>query len=430
MSELDCLEVDMACVPFFTEIQRNGIAINPAEFALLDKEFSGKMEELQATISQIAGRTINPGSADQLEKYLYKDMGLHKLSPIAKHTKASGQDGRPERWTTNSDVLMSIIDKHPVIEPIIRWKEYQKLVTSYIRVLPLLADKDGRVRSRNVRLTRTATGRPSMSEPNLLAQPIRTEDARRVRRGFVAPKGKALLEIDLNQIEMRVSADNSQDPVMMAIYMADEDIHAQTASSMFRLPIDQLDEMKHRYPAKRTGFGILNLITAQGLLRELIAGGAKEWDETGCQKLIDDWFGIYQGIAAWIEQSKATARRYGKIEDMWGRVRLVPELISVHRSIREAGLRQAVNAPIQMGAAGVIKRIMIAVWEVIKNIKEECKPLLQIYDSLLFEVEEGIVEVMASEIKEVMETAVRLSIPIKAKAEVGKSWGQMEKVTV
>src|SRR3990167_1736622 len=235
----------MACIPMFCAIQRNGLLINPAEFALLDTEFTSKMEELQSDINRLAGRMVNPGSPEQVEGLLFKDMGLHTLSPIARQTKMSGQDGNPERWTTSSDVLMSVIDKHPVVEPIIRWKEYNKLVTTYIRTLPLMADSDGRVRSKNLRITRTTTGRPSMSEPNLLNQPRRSKDAKRVRRGFVAGKGKVLLELDLNQIEMRMAAHCSEDPVMCSIFELGGDIHSETASSMFRIPIEQVDGDKH-----------------------------------------------------------------------------------------------------------------------------------------------------------------------------------------
>jgi len=412
----------------FVEIQRNGIMIDPHEFSLLDKEFTAKMEALSSDINRMAGRIINPGSPDQVEQLLFKEMGLNKYSPIAKRTKSSGQDGNPERWSTGSEILESITDRHPIVQLIINWKEYQKLITSYIRVLPLLADSDGRVRSKNLRITRTVTGRPSMSEPNLLAQPTRTDDARKVRRGFVASPGYKLVDIDLSQIEMRVTAHCSQDPVMMDIFINDEDIHAQTASSQFKIPIDQLDEMKHRYPAKRTGFGILNLITARGLLRELIAGGATGWDEIKCQGLIDSWFGIYKGVMSWLENSKAEARRYGKVEDMWGRVRLVPELMSVHKWIREAGLRQAVNAPIQMGAAGIIKRIMVEVWDLISVMVDGCRPLLQIYDSLLFEIEDELAVTYGQIIKGLMEETVKLSVPVKSKAEIGDNWGEMERI--
>ncbi len=429
MSALDVLEVDMATIPMFVAIQRNGLLINHNEFALLDKEFSQRMEELQSDINRLAGRTVNPGSPEQVEKLLFKDMGLHTLSPIARQTKMSGQGGNPERWTTSSDVLMSVIDKHPVVEPIIRWKEYNKLVTTYLRTLPLMADSDGRVRSKNLRITRTTTGRPSMSEPNLLNQPRRSKDAKRVRRGFVAGKGKVLVELDLSQIEMRMAAHCSEDPVMCAIFDSDGDIHDETASSMFRIPIDQVDSDTHRDPCKSAGFGILYLISARGLLQYMIDHGIKGWDEDGCQGLIDRWYEVYGGIKAWQEEVKARARRYGRVEDIFGRVRLIPEVMSVHKSVREAGIRQAVNGPIQMGAGGVIKRVMVRVWnELVEPLVGMCDPLLQIYDSLLFEVEEGLAVDMAMETREVMGSTVKLKVPVNAKAEMGSNWGEMEKV--
>ncbi len=430
MSAIKVLDLDMSVVPMFCAMQNNGIAISKDEFALLDTEYTGKCEELSSKINTLAGRTLNPGSSEQVEAFLFKELKLQKYSLIAKRTEASGKDGNPERWSTSGDILMSIIDKHPVIEPIIRWKEYDKLLNTYIRVLPQLVSSDGRVRSENLRITRTTTGRPSMSRPNLLAQPTRSKDAKRVRRGFVAPPGRELIELDFSQLQMRGAAHCSQDPVMCSILNTGGDIHSETASSIFRLPIPQLDEMSHRYPAKRAGFGVLFCISGLGLLRVLIDSGCVGWDEEKCTKLINDWYGIYEGIKQYQEEIKTMARRWGKVEDMFGRVRLVPEVFSVHKEIREAGLRQAVNGPIQMLEVGIIKSAMREIWKMIVNDLgvERVKPLLQIYDSLLFEVEKGMGEWVAALFREIMENVVELIVPVKASPAIGENWGEMVKL--
>jgi len=234
-----------------------------------------------------------------------------------------------------------------------------------------------------------------------------------------------------SQIEMRVVAHDSQDRKMMSIFRNKEDIHSATASNIFHLPIDQLDEMKHRYPSKRVGFGILNLISPKALLRELTLGGAEGWTVAGCTKIINDWFTLYEGVAAWIEEKKTEAYRTGMVRDMFGRIRLVPEVISSQKYIREAGLRQAVNAPIQMGAQGIIKEAMrqlVPFFREWMGVGRIVIPLLQIHDDLIWEIEDELMPIVVPLIKDIMEHCISLSVPLQVDVRAGKRWNTLNKM--
>ena len=412
------LDRDMRMLPLVAHMQANGFGTDLDKFRSLRSEFERRKEELLVDIEKVSG-PINPGSAQQVSELLFK-LRLKKSPKLKK-------------GDTDLAALESIVHRHPVVKHIIDWKRYDKLIDSFIDVLLRKTDEDGRIRTK-LRVTRVITGRLSSSDPNLMAQPVRTEEGRKIREGFVAQDGYTLMSADYSQIEMRVVAHISADKAMLNVFRTGKDIHTATACSMFRVPPDQIDEMKHRYPAKRVGFGILNLISAGKLMRELTLGGAEGWTEQKCQQLIYDWFGVYQGVRSWIEEQKAHARRFGYVKDMWGRIRLVPEVLSVHKQIVEAGIRQACNAPIQMGAQGIIKEAMAQLVPFVdswnagsRDGKPVVLPLLQIHDDLIFEVRDDVVMEVVPVIKAVMEGCVSLSVPIRADVKTGKVWAKMTK---
>lgn len=414
----EVLDRDMRMLPMVAAMQRNGMKIDQEYFRDLRKEFVGEMEQLQEVIDEMVasrlGHSLNPNSPVQVGDLLYK-LRLKR-------------DPNLRKGDTDHAALERVVDKHPVVSKILEWRGYAKLIDSYIDVLLAKVSPDGRIRS-NLRITRVVTGRLSSGNPNLMAQPTRTEVGRKIRGGFVAEDGYALLSRDYSQIEMRVVAHISQDEEMMRVFNENIDLHSATASRMFHIPMEQVEEMKHRYPAKRVGFGILNLISARKLLRELILGGAEGWTEQDCQSMIDEWFNVYTGVRSWIEEQKAHARRYGYVRDMWGRVRMVPEVVSVHPQVREAGLRQGCNAPIQMGAQGIIKEAMGQIWEVYRDLGPEVvRPLIQIHDDIVDEVREDMVEAVCSITKDIMENCVKLDVPIRVDPKVGHRWNEMRKV--
>ncbi len=417
------LERDLREVPMVVDIQRGGMPVDLDHFKSLGEEFVKKYEAIEAKIQKQIGYWINPGSPDDCRNLLFTRLGL---KPIKK-TKGK------TNFSSDNSVLERLRGVHPVVEDIIQWRAYETLKTSFVDVLIAKAASDGNVRS-SWGMTTVVTGRLNSRNPNLMAIPVRTTDGRRIRDGFVAPKGCVILEPDYSQAEMRIIAHESQDPTMLKIFNSDEDIHTATACLIFCLPEEKIDEMAHRYPTKRAGFGILNDISASGLLRELEVGGAKGWTEFKCQGLIDQWFNTYGAVKAKMEEWKSVARRYGRVFDMFGRYRLCPETISVHPYIREAGLRQASNAPIQMGAQGVIKQAMGELIPVYHYFQEEegkvCRPLAQVHDSIPFLIEESIVDTVVPILKAVMENSVPLSVPMKVDFKIGKTWGTTRKYTI
>jgi uracil-DNA glycosylase family 4 len=415
------MEVDLAISPMILEMMQRGMGVDLPHFAHLRHDLERRMWAIEGDMRKQLGFPINPASSDQVRHLLFKHL---KLKP-PKLTK------KGDKESTDHAVLEELRGEHPAVDHIVEYREANKLVGTFIDVLSAKASNasDGRVHA-TISTTRVVTGRLACKNPNLLAIPVRSELGRRLRDGFVAREGCSLVANDYSQIEMRLCAHVSQDPVMMDIFLRGADIHAETASSMFGIPLDQLDEMQHRYPAKRVGFGVLYYIGPKSLRRELYVGGAGWWSENLCEELITKWFKKYAGVKHFMEHTRAYARRHQEVRDMFGRKRLVPEVLSVHGWIREAGLRQAANAPIQMGAQGIIKRAMRDLVPIVTEFQEAgytFNPLIQIHDDLMFEISDEIIPIAVSVIKDVMENAVKLSIPVRVDTKIGKTWGSMAK---
>ena len=240
----------------------------------------------------------------------------------------------------------------------------------------------------------------------------------------------SFLALDYSQIELRVAAHVSQDPTMLDIFRSDGDMHKTTACSMFGLPPEEIDDKAHRRPAKTTNFGTIYLISAKGLWSQFQHEGLTQFSEDDCQDFLDSWRRTYPGFFDWVEEVKAEARRTGMVRDMFGRIRWVPELRSSLKYVREAGIRQGVNAPIQSGAGGILKEAMRRLTPVVNSWQYDynviCRPLLQVHDELIFEVEDAWLPVMAPQFQDIMVNAVKLSVPVKVDCEVGKNWKELE----
>jgi DNA polymerase-1 len=405
---------DMAALPMVVDMMANGMPVDINAFHSLSNYFQSRMDliqrKMQLTIGHLLeGKAVNPASYPQMSTLIYDRLELH-----LKGGKFRSKKGAVNKSTAN-DILKRYIHLHPSVQDIIDWREYQKL----------------RIRT-TLRITRVATGRLSSSKPNLMAQPTRSFEGRKVRDCYVAGEGNLFLSGDYSQVEMRVAANDSKDETMMGIFWRGEDIHAITASRMFGVPISQLDEMKHRYPAKRVGFGILNLITAEGLQRELTVGGAEGWSISDCEEMIKSWFDIYRGIAAYMKASGEQAKRYGYVRDMWGRIRYIPGIRSVNRWARIEAERQAGNAPIQMAAQGIIKEAMGRLVPVYRDLNEigMVAPLLQVHDDLCWEIAEYMMEIVKSKIRPIMEGVAPKDfiIPLPIDFKEGKKWGSIKKI--
>lgn len=393
---------DLSAMHMVDDMQRFGMPLSVERLHELGAEFDEEMERINLEIDLLAGFRINPASPPQVLKFLHST-GIRPRSTENATLEAIG--------TTATKLI-------------VEWREAQKMRTSFVNVLLEKRGEDDRIRA-DLRTTRVITGRISASNPNLMAIPVRTERGRKIRSAFVASPGHVLTSADYSQVEMRVTAHCSQDVEMINVFNSDQDIHAVTASKAFGVPISQLDEMKHRYPAKRVGFGVLNAVSAQGLLRELTTYGATGWDLQSCQEFIDEWFKIYAGVAKWLSGLRAQARRFGYVTDMFGRRRLIPEIRSAHRYIQADGLRAACNAPIQMGAQGVIKQAMGKLVPVYRRYR--ARPLMQIHDDLIHEArDDDLLDEFIGEKVYIMENCVQLAVPLKVDPKVGQSWATMK----
>jgi len=430
MGLVDTFWRDMAALPMVVEMMGNGMPVDIESFKELSGYFQSRMDliqrKLQVTVGHhLDGKFVNPASYPMMSELIYDKLKLHEEGGSHKAKKGGGKK------STANEVLKRYLKLHSAPQDIIDWREYQKLKTTYSDVIPLLASDDLRVRG-TMRITRVATGRLSCAKPNLMAQPSRSEEGRKVRDCYVCKNGNVFMSFDYSQVEMRVAANDAQDERMLEIFWNDLDIHAQTASKMFGVPIDQLDDMKHRYPAKRVGFGILYMITAEGLQRELAASvGEGIFSLSDCKEMIESWFKIYRGIAAKMKEYGSYAKRYGYVRDMYGRLRYIPGIRSMNRWLRMEAERQAGNAPVQMGAQGIIKEAMGQLMPVVKKVNEDIgylAPLLQIHDDIVWETEEWMVPIVTPIIKDVMEGVAPddFLVPLKVDMKYGQRWGSMK----
>jgi uracil-DNA glycosylase family 4 len=403
----EALKLDCSIIPMISDMENIGMKVDIEAINELRQEFKSRLMGLERKISGMAGRGVNPGSTFDTSKML-AELKVYSRAGIS----------------TDAEHLKKVEDRHPVVPLIIKWRGYDKLVSSYINVLPARADKEGRVHT-TIKSTRTRTGRLASSNPNLMAQPVRTEEGRMIRGALVAAEGHLLDCADYSQIEMRIAAHESGDTTLCSIFRNKEDIHKKTAAGMFKIKESEVDEMKHRYPAKRVGFGILTGITPEGLANEFALEGVSGWTVSDCSSLIKEWYRVYSGVHEWIKDSIAETRRTGVVRSWSGRVREVPEIRSNNTLIREAGERYVVNGKVQMGAQDVIKKAMRDMTPIYKDMQGNgyfVWPLIQVHDELLFEVDEEIGEMFLATMISVMEGAVSMDVPIVAEGNTGKTW--------
>lgn len=424
----DTLLRDMRAMPMVVDMMANGMKVNLESFAKLGVYLQGRMDLLQRKIQAMVGhhmdgKSINPNSAPQMAYLIYHKLKLQDLGGRHK-AKKGGKE------STADDILKRYLSHHPVVQEIIDWRGYSKLKNSYADAIPKMVSPDGRIRT-TIRMTRVATGRLSSSKPNLMAQPTRSSEGRMVRDCYEAEDDCLLVSGDYSQVEMRVAASEAKDKKMIEIFLSGQDIHSITASEMFGIPVSQVKEKEHRYPAKRVGFGILNLITAEGLHRELVTGGSTIHSLDDCRYMVRAWFEIYSGIAAYMKANGEFAKRNGYVIDCWNRRRYIPGIKSTNRWGRIEAERQAGNAPIQMGAQGIIKEGMGKLVPIYRELESRgegpVRPLIQIHDDIVWEIGEGILPAALPLIREHLEGSAPpgFLIPLEIDFKVGKKWGSL-----
>jgi DNA polymerase-1 len=386
-------------------MERSGIMVDRETLSRMSNAFAQKMAGLESEIHELAGGPFNVQSAAQVGEILFGRMNL----PGGTKTK-TGQ------WSTTADVLEDLATEHALPGRILDYRQLQKLKSTYTDALQQAIDPDtGRVHTSYIQ-SGAATGRLSSTDPNLQNIPVRTEEGRRIREAFVAPKGRVLVSLDYSQIELRILAHVAGIDALKAAFAAGQDIHAATASEMFNVPLDQMTPDIRRQ-AKAINFGVIYGISGFGLARNL------RIPRDQAQGFIDRYFERFPGIRAYMDATVDYAKRTGWVETLFGRKIHTPE-INAKGPTAGFARRAAINAPIQGTAADVIRRAMIRMEKAIDGLPATM--LLQVHDELLFEVDEAAVDPLIARVKEVMEgaahPAVHLTVPLTVEAGHGPTW--------
>lgn len=402
LSELyDKLELPLCRVLF--SMENDGVYVNDSALSELGHSFTEKTRQLETKIFQIAGEEFNILSPKQLGAVLFEKLGL----PAKKKTKSG--------YSTDADVLEKLKDKSEIIQPVLDYRFLTKLKSTYVDGLTQLkCNKDGRIHS-TFNQCLTATGRLSSSEPNLQNIPARTEIGREIRKAFEAKPGYLLVDGDYSQIELRLLAHISGDSDMIAGFNSGEDIHARTASEVFHVPLSEVTS-EQRSAAKAVNFGIVYGISVYGLSENLNipVSVAKDY--------IDRYFERYPSISSYMKKCVSDALECGYASTLYGRRRALPELKSSNFNVRSFGERVAMNMPIQGTAADVIKIAMLNTVRMLEQSGIDARLILQVHDELILEVKEEDAIKAQTILKNAMESAVDLSVPLTVEVKTGKSW--------
>jgi len=397
--------IEMPLVPVLANLENNGVLVDQNTLKQLSNELSKRMDDKQKEIYQSAGMEFNISSPKQVGEVLFDKL---KVVEKAKKTK-SGQ------YVTSEEVLENLRYKHPVIEKILEYRGLKKLLSTYIDALPLLINpKTGRIHT-SFNQTVTSTGRLSSSNPNLQNIPVRDEDGKEIRKAFIPDKGCDYFSADYSQIELRIMAHLSGDPNMIDAFNHDLDIHAATASKIYKIPIEEVNTDMRR-KAKTANFGIIYGISAFGLANRLGI------DRKEAKELIDNYFVTFPQVKAYMEKSIETAREKGYVETIFHRKRYLPDIISHNAIVRGYAERNAINAPIQGSAADIIKVAMTKIYEQFQAKGIQSKMLLQVHDELNFSVYPDEKEMVEKIVIEAMENAYKMKVPLKADCGWGNNW--------
>jgi len=417
----DVFRIDMDTIPLVLEMMETGIPANKDKLIELGKYFGEQAELTKERIEDIAGGVINPGSHDDVRELLFTTLDL-------KSTRTTHSN----ILSTDAKALGQLMTAHPVVPLIRDYREYIKLKSTYAEVLPEYIEADGRIRC-TINITRTDTGRLSTKSPNLMGQPVKSEEGKKIRMCYEAPDDFVFMSGDYSQIELRVLAEDADEEAMKEVYRRNEDIHTATACRVFGLPASQIDAYKHRSPAKRVNFGIPYGITAKGLYETMLSDGADAsyWTISMCQDFMDAWFNAYPNVNKYIAAKHAQARRFGYVTDMFGRRKFTPGAKSRIQGLINEALRQAQNQPIQSAAQNIMKIAMGKLRPVIEELRNEgalIYPVIQIHDDILWLVHEKDLAVCSAYTVHVMSNAVKLSIPTPVDPQYGKVWGGMKDI--
>jgi DNA polymerase-1 len=402
-------EIDLPLVPVLARMEQAGVKIDTEALAKMSSELEREIGIKAQEIYAAAGTEFNVGSPKQLGDVLFNKMNLAK--PV--------KYGKGRVISTAVDVLETLAEDHPIARMVLDYRQLTKLKSTYVDTLPALIHRStGRVHT-TFGQTGTATGRLSSTNPNLQNIPIRTELGRGIRAAFIAEPGHVLLTADYSQIELRLLAHFSRDPLLVEAYRRGDDVHTLTASQVFGVP-PLMVTADHRRAAKVVNFGIVYGLSPFGLSQNLGI------EPSEAKQFIAAYFEKYAGVRAFIDKTLAEARRDLKVKTLFGRIRPIPDINSKNANQRGFAERTAVNTPLQGTAADLIKIAMIRIDAALRERKLKSRMTLQVHDELVFEVPEKEVDEMKSLVREQMEKAHALSVPLQVEMGVGQNWRDLE----
>jgi DNA polymerase-1 len=403
-------EVELPLIPVLARMEATGVALDGAALAVLDREFASEIARLEQGIYTDVGHEFNLGSPKQLEQVLFYELNL----PKGRKTKTG--------YSTDASVLEELRPAHPMVDKLLEWRVYTKLRSTYVEALPTLLAADGRLHT-TFHQAVAATGRLSSSDPNLQNIPIRTELGRKIRRAFVAGEPDlVLLAADYSQIELRILAHVSGDEHLKDAFARNADIHRETAARVLGKAPEDISHPE-RSMAKMVNFGLAYGMSDFGL------ASRANISRQEAQTFINSYFTAYSGISYYMMAIKDQARDQGFVETLLGRKRQIPELRASNPALRGAGERMAINMPIQGTAADIQKIAMIRVEAAVRDAGLRARLLLSVHDELLFETPRDEVEPLAALVRDKMEGALPLAVPLVVDVKVGDDWESMTPLT-
>lgn len=399
-------DIELPLVSLLSKIERNGTLVDGGLLGEQSAQLGKRIEELKTQAYEQAGGEFNLGSPKQLQEILYEKLGL----PILKKTPG----GKP---STAEPVLVDLARDYELPSTILEYRSLAKLKSTYTDKLPLqINQRSGRIHT-SYHQAVAATGRLSSSDPNLQNIPIRNAEGRRIRQAFVAPPGRVLVAADYSQIELRIMAHLSGDAGLNSAFAENRDIHRATASEVFGVPLDEVEDEQRR-SAKAINFGLIYGMSAFGLAKQLgISRGV-------AQEYMDVYFARYPGVAEYMQATRDQAHEDGFVETLFGRRLYLPEINASNGMRRQAAERTAINAPMQGSAADIIKRAMLAVDGWLSHSDVDALMVMQVHDELVFEVAEGALPALEAGVREHMEAAAELSVPLLVDIGTGKNWDE------
>ncbi|HEU5399421.1 MAG TPA: DNA polymerase I, partial [Gammaproteobacteria bacterium] len=397
-------EIEMPLVPVLLKMEHDGVLIDADMLRTQSAEIAAKLVKLQEKAHKLAGEPFNLDSPKQLQNILFTKMGIP-----AKRKTAGGQP------STAEDVLEELAEEHELPRVILDYRSLNKLKSTYTDKLPeQVNSKTGRVHT-SYHQAVAATGRLSSMDPNLQNIPVRTEEGRRIRQAFVAPKGCVMISADYSQIELRIMAHLSGDVGLLKAFEGGLDIHRATAAEVFGLKPDAVTD-EHRRAAKAINFGLIYGMSAFGLAKQL---GIPRGD---AQEYVDLYFSRYPGVKRFMDETRLLAREQGYVETVFGRRLYLPDIRSGNQQVRQYAERTAINAPMQGTAADIIKRAMISVHRWLGESGEKARMVMQVHDELVFEVDKSAADTVQAEVPKLMSAAAKLKVPLVVDVGTGSNW--------